>query len=178
MNSNTKLVLGILGGISVLGAIRYYLRQGKALKSLCIQSVSWNWTEAIKSAIATGQIPDDAKMEFRAVNTSDIDLTINQFMLDVSVDDKHVGYIKSFEKQVIPKNSSRNIYAKLELDIDFGVGLVMDIIDILTDPDPTEYRVEGYFNVTASIYESYTHKFEIVTTKDEILSEISGECDL
>tara|TARA_R110002096_G_scaffold63690_4_gene155982 strand:- start:1169 stop:1705 length:537 start_codon:yes stop_codon:yes gene_type:complete len=178
MDSKLKLGLGILGTLGVLGLIRYISRQGKALKHMCISSVSWNWTDSIKSALATGKLPDDAKMELKATNTSNIDLTVNQFLLEVSVDDKHFGYIKTFEAVVIPKNSSRNIYAKLEIDVDLGIDLVLDIIDILTDSDPTEYKVEGYINVSASVLESYSHRFEIVATKDEILSEVSGECNL
>ena len=178
MDSKLKLGLGVVGALSVFGLIRYLNRQRKALKNMCISSVSWNWTDFIKTAIATGKVPDDAKMELKATNTSNIDLTVNEFLLEVSVDDKHFGYIKTFEAVVIPKNSSRNIYASLEIDVDFGVDLVLDIIDIISDSDPTEYKVEGFINVSASIFESYSHKFEIVSTKDEILSQTSGECYL
>lgn len=178
MDSKVKLGLSVLGVLGVLGLARYFHRQGKALKNLCITNVSWNWTESIKAALATGTIPDDAKVELKATNTSDIELTVNEFLLELRVDDKHIGFVKTFEKTVIPKNSSRNIYAIIEFDVDVNINLALDIIDIILDPDPTEFRIEGYINVSASIMESYSHKFDLLTTKDTVLSQVSGDCDL
>ena len=176
MDNKGKIALGVLGALGVLTIFRYIHRQGKALKNLCISNVSWNWVDALQGTLLGGAIPDTAQMEFKATNNSDIDLTIKEINLVVTVDDKIVGTIKSPMEQQVLRNSTRDIYVTIDFDVNLDANLLFDIIDIIADPDPTQFGVDGYFTVSASLFENYTYRYNLLTTKDQIISEVAGDC--
>jgi hypothetical protein len=197
MKKNTKIILAILVGGGGLLLARYFVRQYKLLKNVCVSNSNINWASelvelAIDATNGDGFSLDslDTPFELELSNSSDIPVTIKDVNLNVFLEGQKIGNIFDNQPTTIDKNSSVTLFLNLDIDETVIQGALVDtatqsiletLVDVFDgggfDLPTTSIEVSGNVSVKASIYESFNIKYRLVTTPSGLVEESSGNCE-
>lgn len=196
MKGNTKIILAILlaGGGIILG--RYLIRQYKLLRNVCVSNTNYNWAselvEITQDAIDGGGFDVntlDTPFQLELTNTSDIPVIIKDVNLSVFLQGQKIGVITSSQETTLDKNNSVTLFLFLDIDEALAPGAITSTIQqsILgtiasifsqdVDIPKTEIEVSGTIKISASIYESFTIRYRLITSPSGLISESSGNCE-
>tara|TARA_R110000796_G_scaffold6678_5_gene23393 strand:- start:443 stop:976 length:534 start_codon:yes stop_codon:yes gene_type:complete len=173
-----KFAFGLLIGIGAVAFVKYLITQAKMLKNICVRSTSLEWREVLVNAIQsviTGSTPQATiPLELQIVNGTDIDVEIKEMAFDVYFDGTHIGMVESQQKAELLGNSIN------DLEVDINLDLAGDIVDLGLSLLAGDNVIEivGNIKIKASIYEELNYPYRIKVKGSEILSEVSGECEL
>jgi LEA14-like dessication related protein len=104
------------------------------------------------------------------VNNSNIDVTIKDIDLNVSVDDVNLGYVELVEEVELTKNSETILNLNITLDISDWISLGIALAG------QNVYKIRGNFVISASVFETLNYPYYLIVTGSEITDEQSGEC--
>lgn len=196
MKGNTKIILAILlaGGGIILG--RYLIRQYKLLKNVCVSNTNYNWANELvqitQDAVDGGGFDVntlDTPFQLELTNTSDIPVIIKDVNLSVFLQGQKIGVITSSQETTLDKNSSVTLFLFLDIDealapgaitstIQQGIlGTIASFLSENVDIPKTEIEVSGTIKISASIYESFTIRYRLITSPSGLISESSGNCE-
>jgi LEA14-like dessication related protein len=173
-----KIFLGVAVALGGFAFIKYLMTQAKLLKDICVRSTSLEWREVIVDAVKAqiqGQTPNTSlPLELEIVNGSDVEVEVKDINFDIFFDGIHIGDVLSQQSAILGANS----ISTLELDVDLD--LKGDILDLGLSILAGDNEVEIYGNILmkASIYEEYNYPYQIKVKGNNILKQVSGNCDL
>tara|TARA_R110002012_G_scaffold59532_2_gene155760 strand:+ start:5078 stop:5680 length:603 start_codon:yes stop_codon:yes gene_type:complete len=196
MKKDTKIVLAVLVAGGGLLLTRYFLRQYRLLRNVCVSNTNLNWAPelvqlAIDATDGNGFSLNtlDTPFELELSNSSDIPVTVKDINLNVYLEGQKIGKIIDVESTTLDKNSSVTLFLNLDIDEDIIAGVVQNTalqtaLEYLTsifsndvDTPTTQIEVSGVINVKASIYESFKIRYRLVTTPSGLIEESSGNCE-
>jgi len=195
MKKDYKILVAVLmagGGILIA---RYFVRQYRLLRNVCVSNVNFNWAEelvtlAIDAADGNGFSYStlDAPFQLELSNSSDIPVTVKDVNLSVFLEGQKIGSIIDLQPTTVDKNSS--VTLQLNLDIDEAViedalvataqqTVLEGLWNILSgEPMPTtQIEVSGIIDVKASFYESFKIRYRLLRTPSQLIEEQSGNCE-
>lgn len=164
-----------IGGIAF---VKYLTTQAKLLKNICVRNTSLEWREvlvnALQAVMTGGQPQATIPLELEMVNGSDIEVEVKEISFDIYFDGIHVGSVNSQQEAVLGANSVNEIEVDVDLDL---AGDLIDIgLSLLAGDNVIE--IVGNIKIKASIYEEYNYPYQLKVQGNEILSEVSGDCEL
>ena len=195
MKKDYKILVAVLmagGGILLA---RYFVRQYRLLRNVCVSNVNYNWAQelvnlALDAADGNGFQYNtlDAPFELELSNSSDIPVTVKDVNLSVFLEGQKIGSIIDLQPTTVDKNSS--VTLRLNLDIDEAViqdailataqqTLFEGIISIISGQEmpTTQIEVSGIIDVKASFYESFKIRYRLLRTPGQLIEEQSGNCE-
>ncbi len=137
-------VIGILGGLGLFGyaLYNYFQKQIELVKEFQWSIVSFNITQLTADLIK-------GTLTVRFQNTSAIEITITQFYLDLYFNEHKVGYIQDVMPFVIPANGYNDIPFEFDLDPQFIITNISDIVLYATKQKDALIGLAGYINVNS-----------------------------
>jgi hypothetical protein len=140
---NKKLVLAsIFGGIGIIGvSVFFYLRKQIRL----IKDFEWNLLDVDFGKISTNNL--SGKLKFRFYNKSDIEITIEEFYLDLYLNREYVGWLRDSGKFVIPANGYNDIGFDFTLTPQYVLQNIIDIVYIATKQNDALFGLVGIAKV-------------------------------
>jgi len=195
MKKDYKILVAVLmagGGILLA---RYFVRQYRLLRNVCVSNVNYNWAQelvnlAIDAADGNGFQYNtlDAPFELELSNSSDIPVTVKDVNLSVFLEGQKIGSIIDLQPTTIDKNSSVTLF--LNLDIDEAViedailataqqTVLEGLWSIIQGQEmpTTQIEVSGIIDVKASFYESFKIRYRLLRTPSQLIEEQSGNCE-
>lgn len=159
----------VIGSIAV---IQYFRRQKRLLKDICISNVSLGWQEILSGILSSNNATNiqGIPLTLSVVNNSNIDVTLKDIDLAVSVDGVSLGYVDLDEEVELTANSETQLDLTIKLSItdwlSTGIALLGQNV----------YKIRGNFVISASVFETLNYPYYVVVTGSEITDEQSGEC--
>jgi hypothetical protein len=196
MAKGGKVVFGTVAALGVLGAIAYFVRQGKLLRQICVSHTDIGWESTVYevgTAVYNGETPSNLEVPFHLtlVNNSNIDVIIKD--VDMSItwlsqdtallgSDKLIGNVKSTREDKLVKNSTTTI--TMNVDLSPITNLTTGQLLLLTGDiasNGIRVIVQGNVKLKASIFETINYPYYLnMNTADALDSENtieeSGEC--
>jgi hypothetical protein len=196
MAKGGKVVFGTVAALGVLGAIAYFVRQGKLLRQICVSHTDIGWESTVYevgTAVYNGEAPSNLEVPFHLtlVNNSNIDVIIKD--VDMSItwlsqdtallgSDKLIGNVKSTREDKLVKNSTTTI--TMNVDLSPITNLTTGQLLLLTGDiasNGIRVIVQGNVKLKASIFETINYPYYLnMNTADALDSENtieeSGEC--
>ena len=195
MKKDYKILVAVLmtgGGILLA---RYFVRQYRMLRNVCVSNVNFNWAAelvqlAVDAADGNGFSLNtlDAPFQLELSNSSDIPVTVKDINLSVFLEGQKIGSIMDQQPTTIDKNSSVTLQLNLDIDEDviesalLGTAqatLFEGIYSILSGQElpTTQIEVSGIIDVKASFYESFKIRYRLLRTPSQLIEEQSGNCE-
>lgn len=196
MKKDTKIVLAVLVAGGGLLLTRYFLRQYRLLRNVCVSNTNLNWAVELAEAALDAVDGDgfsystlDTQFELELTNSSDIPVTIKDINLNVFLEGQKIGTIIDQQSTTLDKNSSVTLFLNLDIDENVIQGaientalqtafeFISSVLSSNVDVPTTQIEVNGVINVKASIYESFKIRYRLVTTPSGLIEESSGNCE-
>lgn len=196
MKKDTKIVLAVLVAGGGLLLTRYFLRQYRLLRNVCVSNTNLNWAVELAEAALDAVDGDgfsystlDTQFELELTNSSDIPVTIKDINLNVFLEGQKIGTIIDQQSTTLDKNSSVTLFLNLDIDENVIQGaientalqtafeFISSVLSSNVDVPTTRIEVSGVINVKASIYESFKIRYRLVTTPSGLIEESSGNCE-
>ena len=168
-----KFLYGSALVIGVVAVMQYYRRQKRLLKDICVSNTNFDWKTVLSgllnnnNAAAMQGIP----LQLSVVNNSNIDVTIKDIDLDVSVDGVYLGYVTLANPIELKANAESNLDLYITLDVGDWISLGIAALG------SNVYKVRGNFVISASVFETLTYPYLLIIGGPDA-SEISGECEV
>ena len=196
MKKDTKIVLAVLVAGGGLLLTRYFIRQYRLLRNVCVSNTNLNWAQELAQAAFDAASGDgfsystlDADFQLELTNSSDIPVTIKDINLSVFLEGQKIGSIIDQQPTTLDRNSSQTLFLRLDIDeniiqgavettaLQTGLEFLVSIFSSQVDIPTTRIEIQGIINVKASFYESFKIRYRQVTTPDGIIEESSGNCE-
>ena len=196
MAKGGKVVFGTVAALGLLGAIAYFVRQGKLMRQICVSHTDIGWESTvyeIGTAVVNGETPSNLEVPFHLtiVNKSNIDVIIKEVDMSITwlaqdtallASDKLIGNVKSTREDKLVKNSTTTI--TMSVDLSPLTKLTTAQLILLTGDiaaNGIRVIVQGNVKLKASIFETINYPYYLnMNTADAFDSEDtveeSGEC--
>lgn len=163
---SNKLVsnIGLIGGIGLLGygVFAYIKRQKKLL-------------EDFEYKILGGKILsvdfDNVSLELRIqfINKSDVEIVVNSFDLDFSINDVQIGKLTDTDSFVVAAKGNSEIPMRIDFNPTIVLNNVLDIINISTESKDYFFSAKGSADIRSSFIKTKV-PIDYVTSWNEIMS--------
>ena len=159
----------VIGSIAV---IQYFRRQKRLLEGICVSSAGLDWKTVLSGVLSSNNADNiqGIPLTLSVVNNSNIDVTIKEIDLNVSVDGVNLGYVELVEEVELSKNSETILNLTITLGVTDWISLGLALIG------QNVYKIRGNFVISASVFETLNYPYYVVVTGSEITDEQSGEC--
>ena len=166
-----KFLYGSAIVIGLVAVVQYFRRQKRLLEDICVSSAGLDWKTVLSGLISSNNAGNiqGIPLQLSVVNNSDIDVTIKDIDLDVSVDGVYLGYVELAQEVELSKNSETILNLNITLDVTDWISLGIAMIG------QNVYKIRGNFVISASVFESLNYPYYLIVTGDDI-DEQSGEC--
>jgi len=136
------ITIAILSGIGIFGysIYNFYKKQADLLKQFKWKIIDFNLTDWSEDLIK-------GVISFRFESISDVEITINEFYLDLYFNGKKVGYIQDVSKFIIPAKGYNDIPFEFTLDPQFIIKGLVDIVAYATKQKDATITLDGYVNL-------------------------------
>jgi|21_taG_2_1085346.scaffolds.fasta_scaffold24713_5 LEA14-like dessication related protein len=170
-----KFLYGSAIVIGIVAVVQYFSRQKRLLKDICVSNTSFDWQSILsgllssENASSTSGVP----LTLSVVNNSDIDVTLKEIDLAVTVDGQNLGYVELGEEVQLLANSETMLDLNITITVDDLLGLGLSLLI-----PPNVYKIRGNFVISASVFETLKYPYLLVMTGSQLTEEVSGDCVL
>ena len=168
-----KFLYGSAVVIGAIATIQYFRRQKRLLKDICVSNTSFDW-QSVLSGIISSQSASNLEgipLTLSVVNNSNIDVTIKDIDLDVSVDNVSIGVVSLADEVELAKNSETLLELTIQITVTDWLALGLALLT-----GPNVYKIRGNFVISASIFETVSYPYLLVMSGSQVTSEESGNC--
>lgn len=134
--------LAVIGGMSIFGfaIYKYFEKQIALLKQFTWKMIDFS-VDTLDLQLIKGNI------KFRFASTSDLEIVVSKFYLDLYVNDERVGYIEDTNTFIIPARGYTDIPFAYTLNPQLIIKNSVDIILLSTKLRDAVIKFNGYANI-------------------------------